>query len=305
MNADLASNCALNKSAIGHRLALGTVQFGMNYGIANKHGQVADKEVERILDLAFANSVQTLDTAMDYGQSEACLGANGVADFNVVTKLSAIPDEVTNVEEWVHTKVEASLARLNASSLKGLLLHRPAQLSGSHGPALAKALCDLKNAGLIEKIGVSIYSPEELPSILDACSIDLVQAPFNLIDRRLASSGWLQKLHESEVEIHTRSTFLQGLLLMPRIEIPAKFNRWSKVWDEWHNWLAVNCCSAIKACLEFVLEYPQISKVIVGVDSAAHLRQLLETSESQIGVSWPDVSIVDEALVNPANWNNL
>lgn len=305
MNIGFASSHIPNKAAIGQRLALGTVQFGMNYGIANKHGQVPAAEVKSILSLALANGVETLDTAMDYGQSEVCLGANGVADFNVITKLTAIPNDVINVEKWVRTKVEASLARLNIASLKGLLLHRPAQLSGSHGPALVRALCDLKNAGLIEKIGVSIYSPEELPSVLDACSIDLVQASFNLIDRRLATSGWLQKLHESEVEVHTRSAFLQGLLLMPRAEIPAKFNRWSKVWDEWRNWLAINRCSAIRACLQFVLEYPQISKVVVGVDSAGHLRQLLETSEGQIGVSWPDISVVDEALVNPANWNNL
>lgn len=305
MNVGFASSHRPNKAAIGHRLALGTVQFGMDYGIANKHGQVPAAEVKSILSLALGNGVETLDTAMDYGQSEACLGANGVADFNVITKLSAIPDDVLNVENWVRTKVEASLMQLNVASLRGLLLHRPAQLSGPCGQSLAKALDDLKKAGLVEKIGVSIYSPEELPSVLDACSIDLVQAPFNLIDRRLASSGWLQRLHESEVEIHTRSTFLQGLLLMPRIEIPAKFNRWSKVWDGWHNWLAANRCSAIKACLKFVLEYPQISKVVVGVDSAAHLRQLLETSEDQIGISWPDISVVDESLVNPGNWNNL
>lgn len=305
MNIGLAPSQALNRSGIGHRFALGTVQFGMNYGIANKQGQVAASEIGRILELALANSVQMLDTAMDYGQSEECLGVNGVVDFDVITKLSALPDGLVDVEKWVHAKVESSLTRLNISSLKGLLLHRPAQLSGPSGRALAKALCDLKNAGLVEKIGVSIYSPEELPAVLDACAIDLVQAPFNLIDRRLVSTGWLHKLFETGVEVHTRSTFLQGLLLMSRAEIPEKFNQWSNIWNEWHNWLGANHCSAIRACLQFVLEYPQISKVVVGVDSASHLRQLLETPESQIDMSWPDISVVDEALVNPANWNSL
>lgn len=295
----------LNRSGIGYRLALGTVQFGMSYGIANKQGQVAASEIGRILELALANSVQMLDTAMDYGQSEECLGANGVVDFDVITKLSALPDDVVDVEKWVRAKVESSLTRLNIASLKGLLLHRPAQLSGPHGAALTKSLVTLKSAGLVEQIGVSIYSPEELPAVLETCPIDLVQAPFNLIDRRLASTGWLQKLFETGVEVHTRSTFLQGLLLMSHAEIPEKFNQWSKIWNEWHNWLAANHCSAIRACLQFVLEYPQISKVVVGVDSASHLRQLLETPESQIDMSWPDISVVDEELVNPANWNSL
>lgn len=305
MNIGLASSHIPNKAAIGHRLALGTVQFGMDYGIANSDGQVSAAEVKNILSLARANSIQLIDTAMDYGQSEACLGQSRIADFDVVTKLSAIPEEVSNVEEWVCAKVESSLTRLNIASLKGLLLHRPAQLSGPHGAALTKSLVTLKSAGLVEKIGVSIYSPEELPAVLDACSIDLVQAPFNLIDRRLASTGWLQKLFETGVEVHTRSTFLQGLLLMSHAEIPEKFNQWLKIWNEWHNWLAANHCSAIRACLQFVLEYPQISKVVVGVDSASHLRQLLETPESQIDMSWPDISVADEALVNPANWNSL
>lgn len=305
MNVGLVSGRALNQCAIGHRIALGTAQFGMNYGIANKHGQVATEEVKHILDLALVNSVETLDTAMDYGQSEAALGQNGVANFNVITKLSAIPDDVVDVGNWVRGKVEASLARLNLASLQGLLLHRPAQLSGACGRDLAKVLCDLRTAGLVEKIGVSIYSPEELPAVIEACDIDLVQAPFNLIDRRLASSGWLQKLHESGVEIHTRSAFLQGLLLMSRAEIPEKFNRWSAVWDNWQKWLATNGSSAVKACLQFVLAHPQVTKIVVGVDSVTHLQQLLETSEGESGMSWPDLCVADEALVNPANWNGL
>lgn len=305
MNASFASGYSIKKSAIGHRIALGTAQFGMNYGIANKDGQVLAEEVKYILDLALVNSVQTLDTAMDYGQSEAALGSNGVADFNLITKLSAIPDGVFDVKKWVHSKVETSIKQLNVDSLYGLLLHRPAQLFGPHGAQLASTLYDLQNAGMVKKIGVSIYAPEELSAVIEACQIDLVQAPFNIIDRRLASSGWLQRLHQSGVEIHTRSTFLQGLLLMSRAEIPQKFNRWSVVWDKWHLWLATNGASAVTACLQFVLEYPQVSKVIVGVDSVTHLKQLLETSGQKVGMNWPDLNTVDEALVNPANWNSL
>lgn len=306
MSPRLASDRFINMSAIGHRVALGTAQFGMNYGIANKHGQVAIEEVKHILDLALVNSVETLDTAMDYGQSEAALGRNGVTNFNVITKLPAVPDDVIDVGNWVHEKVEASLARLNLVSLHGLLLHRPAQLSGVFGRDLAKVLCDLRTAGLVEKIGVSIYSPEELPAVIEACDIDLVQAPFNIIDRRLASSGWLQELHRFGVEVHTRSAFLQGLLLMSRPEIPEKFNRWSAVWDNWQKWLATNGSLAVNACLQFVLAYPQISKVVVGVDSVTHLKQLLDTAEGESAMSWPDdLCITDEALINPANWNSL
>lgn len=296
---------SLSNSVGASRVALGTVQFGMSYGIANKSGQVSAADVKNILSLARARSVRVLDTAMDYGQSEASLGANGVRDFDVITKLSAIPDDTLNVKQWVRAKVEGSLERLNMSSVKGLLLHRPAQLSGPRGDELVRAITDLKTAGLVEKIGVSIYSPQELPSVLDVFPIDLVQAPFNIVDRRLAVSGWLQRLYDAGVEIHTRSTFLQGLLLMPRAEIPEKFNRWVKLWNLWHEWLAMAECSPVSACLGFVYAYPQISKTVVGVDSAEHLRQLLDAPVLYRGVDWPNIAVEDEMLVNPANWNSL
>ena len=304
MNTVLAPD-ATSKAKVLGRLALGTVQFGMNYGIANRSGQVSAEEAKKILALASASNIKTLDTAMDYGESEARLGLCGVREFDVITKISALPEDVENVETWVRKKVEASLARLNLNSVKGLLLHRSRQLTGPLGKDLANALKNLKNAGLVEKIGVSIYAPSELADVLRVCAVDLVQAPFNLVDRRLATSGWLQKLNDAGVEVHTRSAFLQGLLLMPRAGIPTKFNRWSNVWNAWEAWLGDNQGSAVSACLAFVADFPQISKIVVGVDSVNQLQEMLVSFKAPAQAAWPNIASDDEALVNPANWNAL
>lgn len=288
-----------------NRLALGTAQFGMNYGVANRSGQVSSDEVASILSLARTQGVDTLDTAMDYGSSELALGVNHLSDFTVITKLSALPDDVADVDGWVHSKMVASLERLHLGCVDGLLLHRPHQLLGPHGKALVRALQRLKSDGLVKKIGVSIYSPNELDAVLQAGPIDIVQAPFNLIDRRLHDSGWMHKLHQAGIEIHVRSAFLQGVLLMPQSGIPSKFARWSATWNSWHDWLQANGHSAVEACLGFALSFPQISRVVVGVDSAMQFKQLLDASKTPCSATWPSIGLDDEMLVNPAKWNEL
>ena len=110
------------------RLALGTAQFGLPYGIANQAGQVSRKDVSAMLQLAASNGIDTLDTAIAYGESEKSLGQAGTQGFRVVTKLPALPDDCPQVIPWVSEQVDASFTRLGVSSVYGLLLHRPEQL---------------------------------------------------------------------------------------------------------------------------------------------------------------------------------
>ena len=196
------------------RLALGTVQFGLDYGIANAAGQVAPEEVARILTLAQQLGIDTLDTAINYGHSESVLGQCGISPWQVVTKLPALPDGALDVAEWAHSHMRQSLARLGVVKVHAVLLHKPQDLLGKNGDALLKALQDIKLQGHAAKTGISVYSPEELECFYALHHFDLVQAPFSILDQRLLVSGWLTKLHDMGVEVHTRSAFLQGLLLM-------------------------------------------------------------------------------------------
>ena len=287
------------------KLALGTVQFGLPYGVSNSNGQTPLKEVARIIDLARSSGVALLDTAVAYGESEFRLGQIGVDAFKVVTKLPPLPENCCEVKKWVEKQVQASLERLCLNRLHGLLLHSPAQLLASNGHQLFAALSDLKQRGLVEKIGISIYSPSELDALLPLYPVDLVQAPFNPIDRRLINSGWLQKLHAVGIEIHVRSVFLQGLLLMPLDQIPAKFSQWSPLWRQWHDWLHQTEISPHAACLAFAKSMPEIDQIIVGVESHQQLIELHGAMNLPTPAAFPPIESNDLELINPSYWNKL
>lgn len=287
------------------RLALGTVQFGLSYGIANQAGQVTRPEVRKMLQLAAANGIDMLDTAIAYGESETCMGAVGTQGFKLITKLPALPDDCADVSAWVLQQVAASLTRLGVNAVYGLLLHRSEQLLGPHGATLYQALQELKDNGHVQKLGVSIYSPNELEALTPQYRFDLVQAPFNLVDRRLHTTGWLQRLKQEGVEIHTRSAFLQGLLLMPQAAIPTQFASWNELWRRWHQWLEDHDVSAVQACLAYPLSFPEIDRVIVGADSASQLAQNISAANRALQVNLPELQCEEESLINPANWPKL
>ena len=289
-----------------NRIALGTVQFGLDYGISNDAGQVSLGEVQRILSLAKENEIDVIDTAIAYGNSEEVLGNVGVDQFQVITKLPLLPGDQNNVVHWVAGQVRESLIRLGKQKLYGLLLHHPQDLLRPNGGQLIQALADLKNDGIVQKIGISIYSPDELEVVCNKTKIDLVQAPLNVVDRRLQSSGWLDRLKDNGVEVHTRSAFLQGLLLMERSKIPQKFSRWSDLWDQWHEKLQDSGASPLEACLAHPLSLEQVDQVIVGIDSASQLSEILQAAKNVN--EGPDTSFMCSAdldLINPSNWNHL
>ncbi len=288
-----------------NRLALGTVQFGLPYGIANQAGQIARSEAKAMLQVALANSIDTLDTAIAYGDSETCLGELSTQGFNVVTKLPALPDSCADVRSWVQQQVNASLSRLGVTQVYGLLLHRSEQLLGPKGAALYQALQILKNNNQVQKVGVSIYSPTELDALIPHYQFDLVQAPFNLVDQGLCRTGWMQRLKDDDVEIHTRSAFLQGLLLMAEGDMPAKFSPWGELWQTWHRWLADHDISSVRACLAFSLSFPEVDRVVVGADSVSQLAQIVSAANKLLEADLPDLQCDDENLINPAKWNQL
>ena len=287
------------------RLALGTVQFGVPYGVANKSGQVSRAEARAMLHLVSASGIDTLDTAIAYGESEKCLGEAGVEDFKVITKLPALPDVCLDVNGWVREQLSASISRLRTAKVYGFLLHRSEDLLGSNGAKLYRALKGIKESGLVNKIGVSIYSPNELDLLAKDFSFDLVQAPFNLIDRSFFESGWMHRLKDNGVEIHTRSAFLQGLLLMQKIDIPKKFSPWDHLWNRWHDWLLENNISSLQASLAFPLSFAEIDRVIVGSDSLSHLQKILDVIRVPLITNFPAIDCDDDCLKNPSRWSSL
>ncbi len=287
------------------RLALGTVQFGMDYGISNKAGQVSTESAKEMLGAALQQGLYTIDTAISYGNSEVVLGNIGVTQHEVITKLPSLPAGCESVKDWVEKRMHASLASLKLKKVYGLLLHNSADLLGPQGKALYQALSKLREAGYVKKIGVSIYSPKELDALPPHFNLDLIQAPFNLIDQRLYRSGWLDKLKRQGVEVHTRSAFLQGLLLMEQGDVPTKFTPWAGLIKQWHAWLRLNEITALAATLQFALSFNQIDKVVVGAENKIQLLEIMDASIRDTSIVFPDIACMDEQLINPGNWSKL
>jgi aryl-alcohol dehydrogenase-like predicted oxidoreductase len=287
------------------RLALGTVQFGLSYGIANSTGQVVRSEALDILNYAKNVGIDTIDTAIAYGESEQRLGEIGVNDWHVITKLPEIPNNCQNLTQWIESRVSDSLGHLGVQTLSGLLLHRPSQLLDLGKEALWPTLLKLKSDGVVEKIGFSIYSPDELDKLWSVFKPDLVQAPYSIFDRRLITSGWLERMNEEGVEVHARSIFLQGLLLMDKNSRPEKFDKWSKLWKQWDGWLQENCITSLQATVSFALSDSRISRVVVGVDSLSQFKEILSAEKINISDFPEELSITDLNLLNPSQWGLL
>jgi aryl-alcohol dehydrogenase-like predicted oxidoreductase len=233
------------------------------------------------------------------------LGNAGVGGFKVVTKLPALPLNCQNILEWVHEQVAASLDRLKIDHLYGLLLHYSNDLLSARGPQLYMGLQSVRDRGYVRKIGVSIYSPVHLNELTRLYRLDLVQAPLNVFDQRLSSSGWLRRLKDLDVEVHTRSAFLQGLLLMDEQSIPPYFSKWNDKFIKWHRYLERKNISSTEACLEFPLSFNEVDRVVVGVDDQSQLLEILNYKNSPSLFDFSELASNDEQLINPSFWARL
>ena len=285
-----------------NRLALGTVQFGIPYGVANQEGKVPLSAAKDILSCSWSSRINTLDTAIAYGDSENCLGQIGVSDWQVISKLPKLPIGTIDIQNWVIESVHGSLQRIQIPNLYGLLLHCPEQLLGVEGQAIYSSLAFLKAEGLVEKIGISIYNPDQLEVLCDRFAFDLVQAPYNICDRSLERSGWLSRLKNEGIEVHVRSIFLQGLLLMPLSTRPAYFDRWHHLWVGWEEWLMETGLNPLQACLSFALSNPAIDRVVVGVDCLTQFQEILAAANIQAPQPPDRLCCEDPDLINPARW---
>ena len=178
-------------------------------------------------------------------------------------------------------------------------------LIGVNGNKIYDALLELKEKNLISKIGISIYSPDELDIIISKFKIDIVQSPFNVFDTRLQDSGWMKELYDMNIEIHTRSTFLQGLLLMHEEKIPSKFSKWESLFHAWNEEVAKKNITKMEACLQFSCSFKEIDKVIFGVDNLKQFKEVMDYNFLNNSYNLNNFSSTDESLINPSKWNTL
>ena len=296
----------------GSRLGLGTVQWGMAYGVTNSSGIATPAAVSSMLTNAGQAGITLLDTAWAYGNAERVLGEQGklTNGFSVVTKTRSLKGMVVSHAEAatvVREAFNASLTKLGVSKVYGLLVHNADDLLGPLGDTLWALMLRFKSEGRVEKIGCSVYDPTQFFVLQQRYPLGLVQLPYNIYDQRYVTSGMADAAKSSGVEVHVRSAFLQGLLLVEPSKLPLHFaglrEQHAALWAQYE---ALGL-SPLQAALGFCLASPEIDKVIVGceqpeqLDGILHAAQAIVSPESLRSLS--RFASHDEVVINPLLWN--
>jgi aryl-alcohol dehydrogenase-like predicted oxidoreductase len=285
------------------KIILGTVQFGLDYGVNNKNGKPNKDEVKKILDLAYENGINMLDTAEAYGNAHQVIGdyhTSGKNRFDVITKYSALRNDLPhNVSE----RIMNNIRQMKVDSLYAYMFHSFGDLK-TYFPGFRDELLKLKKTGSIKQIGVSIYTNQEADELLNYSDIDLVQLPFNLLDNNSQRRSIFEKLKKKGMEIHTRSVFLQGLFFMDSEALPAQLVVLKPYLDQVKNIALKNNLSLNDLALNYALSQLMIDKVLMGVDSRSQLEENLSSiTKANVEYSHIDgIHVAETDLLNPAKW---
>ena len=282
-----------------NKLILGTVQFGLSYGINNTAGKVSQAEVSKILAEAKANNISILDTSYAYGDSEIVLGAllENDTHFKIISKLPRTTEKPKSI--FIETN-----KRLKKNKLYGYLIHHFDYFREK--PSVWSDIEALKKDGLIEKIGFSLYKTSELDYLFSQNTVfDIVQIPYNILDK--AFEPYLKELKHRNVEIHTRSVFLQGLFFKSVNELPERLIPLKPYLMMMVEFCKKQGISMEELALNAVIHHPDIDGVLVGVDNASQLQKNIKSIWAEIPAKVSGfinaLDVNEKELLNPVNWN--
>jgi len=293
------------------RLVLGTAQLGMNYGIANRTGKPDFNTAEAVVGAAWEAGIREFDTAQGYGDSEHVLGEvfQSLGISNEVKVISKLHPEIDHLsQDDLNQALDKTLSNLKISSLYGIMLHREEFLE-LWDKGLGENLHKFIESGLVDKIGVSVYTPDKAIKALNTEGITLVQIPSNLLDRRFEQAGVFEFAKQKEKQIYVRSIFLQGLLLLSRNAVPAKMKFADAVLKKLEALTQELSLSKKDMAISYVkYAYPD-AKIVFGVDNSEQLKNNLMSWEMALPTDFIDrvqntFQFVEEKVLNPALWPN-
>ncbi|WP_421976518.1 aldo/keto reductase [Roseivirga seohaensis] len=274
------------------KIALGTVQFGLDYGISNEHGKTEIDEIVKIIEYCKLKGIDTIDTAYAYGKSQEELGKNDLSSFKVVTKFLL---EQSMESGRVKNSLLESLKLLNLKQVYGYLSHRPMELITN--PNLWDELLEMKTSGKIKKIGFSFNELREAELVLDKGMIpDLIQIPFNYFDNRFKSvAEYMKRTYKTEV--HVRSTFLQGLFFMRPSSLSNFFNPIKEPLTTLQK--TENLTGNL---LYYSASQSFIDKVVIGVNNLSQLELNFNALERVTSCMSETSYIIPQDILIPSKW---
>jgi len=288
------------------KFIIGTAQIGSIYGISNERKKkLSFIEIKKILKKSRSLGIKDLDTAISYN-NDKILGKVGVKSFNINTKVSIFKFKNKNdITKFYEKKIIKSLKNLKIKKFNSILIHNPDELKKDNNSELIyKSLILLKKKKLFRKIGISIYNFNQLKRLLKYYKFDIIQLPFNVFDQRLIKNNFIEKLHSKKIEIHVRSIFLQGLLLMKNNKINKKFKKWKKAINKWAEYTQDDRLIKLNTCINFVKSNSRISRILVGVNSVKELEEINNSKFKCINL--PNFKLINKnKLINATYWKNL
>jgi len=285
----------MNKKKFISRIVIGTANFTQKYGVHLT--KVNSKENRKIINLAKRNNIYEIDTAAAYLKKNYIF-KNFEKKFSFITKV--IPNYKWASLEYCQSQLMDHLKHFNENAVNTLLFHDYKILLTPNGKKIFNNLQELKKKKSFKKIGISIYETKHLSFLLSNYKIDVVQFPYNVIDKKIITSGWYDKMKNLGIETHARSIFLQGLLVNKSIFKKKYFNKWKILFYKWFNYLEINEISVIDYCLSDLLNY-DFDKIIIGINNSEHLKQILNFKNIDKN-KMINLNINDKKLIDPRNW---
>lgn len=290
------------------RICLGSAQFGAAYGISNRWGRPQERDIQVVLEYAAESGIGYIDTAPSYGDAEVLIGKYLPRNRNlrIVTKVSPVADSRINISHAnsAIAAIENSLRRMRLDCAYAVLVHHASDMSKPGAEWLVAALIKAQERGLVENIGASVYDSAQISEVRRRVRVDLIQLPLNVLDRRLETGGDIEKLKADGIEVHARSVFLQGLLLMEPNDLPEYFAPLRETLARLHDAWRGQGVSPLCACLAFALRRDGVDAVVVGVN---RLSELCEIHRAVVNLhdiapeTGPDFRVAPMFL-NPACW---
>lgn len=300
---------AHGENNIADRLALGTVQLGLDYGIANKSGRPNLSAATRIIEKAWESGIRIFDTAQAYGASEAVLGECfrhlGISEHALVVSKFHPDADRTDTNTLVRA-VEGSLDKLGVPKLYGMLAHRGEWLTSWEPAARALEIC--RERGLLVHGGVSIGADNEMLQALAMDSVSLIQAPGNILDQRILRNGWLETARAKRKILMVRSIYLQGLLLMDPESVPASMAFARPYLDRFHALCRQIGRSPAELAVGFGAQFFKGGILVVGAEDVQQVAESAALMSRALDVRLDATAVealgsnVEERLINPALW---
>ena len=278
------------------KLGLAAAQFGLDYANSNPRGRPVEQEVSDILQIAARSGVKLLDTVVG-GRSERVIGEllPRPAPFHMVVKTARCDRGPDHIE----AEARASLGRLGVERAHALLVDQAGDLFSPHGAGLWDRMKKLKDEGLFDRIGVSVYASDDPVGVARRFRPDIIQAPASLLDQRLIINGPLAELAEMDIEVHLRSIFLQGLLFLPPDRVPAPLQQAARGLSRVRRMIAEGRSDPLQAALGFALARPEAATVIVGVTTAAELQAVVAAAASPPpDLDWDEMALEDPVALD-------